>query len=242
MLWYWDIFFGNYVEEVIYGNIRMTIFSLGNACDLETFANNTKLDNLENFEMRTINSPVVPMPTDPPFGDTKYQWKSDSAVARDMTTRDAHSNSFKPMVGQDSMEWGTVQNYGGDYWTGNTDTYNFDNKLLNNNMQANQFQPDGMQQQQVMMPNMKQQGAYMPPARDSFVEKEDFNGRDMEKIKEAKMRKIKEMEEKQRMMEIMAQPQFPKETMMSQQKSAWIALIVIFLVVVFAIMYKGKVF
>lgn len=227
----------------------MTIFSLGNACELDFFTNNTKLDNLENFEMKTINSPVVPMPTDPPFGDTKYQWKSDSAVARDMTTRDAHSNSFKPIVGQDSMEWGNVQNYGGDYWTGNTDTYNFNNKLLNNNLEANQFQPDGMyQQQHVMMPNMKQQGAYMPPARNSFVDREDINGRNMEKIKEAKMIKIakikemEEMEKRKKMMEIVAQPQFPKEGMMRQQRTAWIVLIVIFLVVFFAIMYKGKVF
>jgi len=221
----------------------MTIFSLGNACDLETFSNNTKLDNLENFEMKTINSPVVPMPTEPPFGDTKYQWKSDSAVARDMTTRDAHSNTFKPNVGQDSMEWGNVQNYGGDYWGGNTDTYNYNNNLLKHNETANQFQPDGQNGgQQVMMPNMKQQGSYMPPARDGFVQKEDFNGRDIEKVKEMKIAKLKEMEEKRRMMEIMMEPQFPKDNMVSQQKNVWIALIVIFIVVIFALAYKGKLF
>ena len=42
----------------------MTIFSLGNACDLVQFTNNTKLDSLGD-----VDRPVVPMPADPPsFG------------------------------------------------------------------------------------------------------------------------------------------------------------------------------
>ena len=95
----------------------MTIFSLGNACDLEHFTVNTKL---ENFDMPQINAPIMPMPTDPPFGNTKYQWKSDSAVARDMTTRMSLGGTYQPEVDQYSRDFGTFQNYGNDYWGGNT--------------------------------------------------------------------------------------------------------------------------
>ena len=210
----------------------MTIFSLGNACDLEHFTNNTKLESIEDFQMKSINSPVVPMPTDPPFSDTNYQWKSESAVARDMTTRDSNSNTFRPAVGTDSQGWGTVQNYGGDYWGGNTVDYQYDNKLLNNNMQANQFQSDG----QDMMPNMRQQGAHMPPVRSHIVDKEDFNGRDKAAMAEARRRAMKP-----KVVEVVLPP-FPKERIMSEQKTAWIAVIIAFLVVICTLMYKSRMF
>jgi len=192
----------------------MTIFSLGNACDLEHFTGNTKL---ENFDMPQMNSPIMPMPTDPPFGNTKYQWKSDSAVARDMTTRMSlggpNQASYQPEVGQYSREFGSFQNYGNDYWGDNTVNYEYDNKLLNapNNMQGMQAEP-----------GMRQQNVYMPPMRTENMEK---------KPAEVMKKKI---------VEIVTLPDFPKDKMKSDQKNVWIALIILFIVVGFIVMHKSK--
>jgi hypothetical protein len=193
----------------------MTIFSLGNACDLEHFTGNTKL---ENFDMPQMNSPIMPMPTDPPFGNTKYQWKSDSAVARDMTTRmslgGSNQASYQPEVDQYSREFGSFQNYGNDYWGGgNTVNYEYDNKLLNapNNMQGMQAEP-----------GMRQQNVYMPPMRTENMEKKP-----VEVIKK-------------KIVEIVTLPDFPKDKIKSDQKNVWIALIILFIVVGFIVMHKTK--
>jgi hypothetical protein len=192
----------------------MTIFSLGSACDLEHFTNNTKL---ENFDMPQINSPIMPMPTDPPFGNTKYQWKSDSAIARDMTTRMSlggpNQASYQPEVDKYSREFGSFQSYGNDYWGGNTVNYEYDNKLLNapNNMQPTQAEP-----------GMRQQNVYMPPMRTENMDKKP-----VEIIKN-------------KIVEIVNLPDFPKDKMKSDQKNVWIALIILFIVVGFIVMHKSK--
>jgi hypothetical protein len=192
----------------------MTIFSLGSACDLEHFTVNTKL---ENFDMPQINSPIMPMPTDPPFGNTKYQWKSDSAVARDMTTRMSlggpNQASYKPEVDKYSREFGSFQSYGNDYWGGNTVNYEYDNKLLNapNNIQSMQAEP-----------GMRQQNVYMPPMRTENMEKKP-----VEVIKK-------------KIVEIVTLPDFPKDKMKNDQKNIWIALIILFIVVGFIVMHKTK--
>ena len=192
----------------------MTIFSLGNACDLEHFTGNTKL---ETFDMPQINSPIMPMPTDPPFGNTKYQWKSDSAVARDMTTRmslgSSNQASYQPEVEQYSRDFGTFQNYGNDYWGGNTVNYEYDNKLLNapNNMQAMHAEP-----------GMRQQNVYMPPMRTENMEKKP-----VEVVKK-------------KIVEIVTLPDFPKDKIQNDQKNVWIALIILFIVVGFIALHKTK--
>ena len=192
----------------------MTIFSLGSACDLEHFTNNTKL---ENFDMPQINAPIMPMPTDPPFGNTKYQWKSDSAIARDMTTRMSlggpNQASYQPEVDKYSREFGSFQSYGNDYWGGNTVNYEYDNKLLNapNNMQPTQAEP-----------GMRQQNVYMPPMRTENMEKKPI-----EVIKK-------------KIVEIVNLPDFPKDKMKSDQKNVWIALIILFIVVGFIVMHRSK--
>ena len=189
----------------------MTIFSLGSACDLEHFTMNTKL---ENFDMPQINSPIVPMPTDPPFGNTKYQWKSDSAVARDMTTRmSLGGSSYQPEVEQYSRDFGSFQNAGNDYWGNNTVNYEYDNKLLNapNNMQGMQAEP-----------GMRQQNVYMPPMRTENMEKKP-----VELIRK-------------KIVEIVTLPDFPKDKMKSDQKNVWIALTILFFVVGFIALHKTK--
>ena len=192
----------------------MTIFSLGSACDLEHFTMNTKL---ENFDMPQMNSPIMPMPTDPPFGNTKYQWKSDSAVTRDMTTRMSlggdNQASYQPEVDQYSREFGSFQSSGNDYWGNNTVNYEYDNKLLNapNNMQGMQAEP-----------GMRQQNVYMPPMRTENMEKKPV---------EVMKKKI---------VEIVTLPYFPKDKMKSDQKNVWIALIILFIVVGFIALHKTK--
>jgi hypothetical protein len=164
-----------------------------------------------------MNSPIMPMPTDPPFGNTKYQWKSDSAVARDMTTRISlggpNQASYQPEVNQYSREFGSFQSYGNDYWGGNTVNYEYDNKLLNapNNMQGMQAEP-----------GMRQQNVYMPPMRTENMEKKP-----VEVIKK-------------KIVEIVTLPDFPKDKMKNDQKNIWIALIILFIVVGFIVMHKTK--
>ena len=193
----------------------MTIFSLGSACDLEHFTMNTKL---ETFDMPQMNSPIMPMPTDPPFGNTKYQWKSDSAIARDMTTRmslgGSNQASYQPEVDQYSRDFGSVQNYGNDYWGGNTVNYEYDNKLLN--------APNSMQGMQAE-PGMRQQNVYMPPMRTENMEKKP-----VELIRK-------------KIVEIVTLPDFPKDKMKSDQKNVWIALIILFFVVGFIALHKTKI-
>ena len=188
----------------------MTIFSLGSACDLEHFTMNTKL---ETFDMPQMNSPIMPMPTDPPFGNTKYQWKSDSAVTRDMTTRMSLGGSYQPEVEQYSRDFGSVQNYGNDHWGNNTVNYEYDNKLLN--------APNSMQGMQAE-PGMRQQNVYMPPMRTENMEKKP-----VEPIRK-------------KIVEIVTLPYFPKDKMKSDQKNVWIALIILFIVVGFIALHKTK--
>ena len=204
----------------------MTIFSLGSACDLEHFTNNTKL---ENFDMPQMNSPIIPMPTDPPFGNTKYQWKSDSAAARDMTIRTSLGGSnqaqYKPEVDKYSRDFGSFQSYGNDYWEDNTVNYEYDNKLLNapNNMQLKQSETEPRMQ---VEPGMRQQNVYMPPMRTENMEKKP-----VEIIKK-------------KVIEIVPAPvilpEFPKDKMKNDQRNVWIALIILFIVVGFIALYKVK--
>lgn len=204
----------------------MTIFSLGSACDLEHFTNNTKL---ENFDMPQMNSPIMPMPTDPPFGNTNYQWKSDSAAARDMTIRTSlggpNQAQYKPEVDKYSRDFGSFQSYGNDYWEDNTVNYEYDNKLLNapNNMQLKQSETGPRMQ---VEPGMRQQNVYMPPMRTENMEKKP-----VEIIKK-------------KVIEIVPAPvilpEFPKDKMKNDQRNVWIALIILFIVVGFIALYKVK--
>ena len=118
-----------------------------------------------------------------------------------------------------------MQNYGGDYWGENTVNYDYQNPMLN-------------QQNTVVAPNMRQQGAHMPPARSHIVTKEDFNGRDKE---EMVRRLVAEARKKQVVEEEVIQEE-PKENILNSQKSAWVALIVIFFIVIFAILYRSRFF
>ena len=207
----------------------MTIFSLGNACDLEHFSNNTKM-NTENFDMPNYEAPVVPMPTEPPnpsFGNTNYQWKSNSSAVQQMTNR-GNSNSFQPSIGRDSTEWGSV-NFGQDYWGENTDSYSFSNKLLTNNMDNGKFQSD---KPEMVMPNMRPQSTYMPPQRSHIVKNEDESGR-------PKRRKMKPV------VEIVEEPQYPEldiNKIENDQKNVWIMLIAVLIIILGYIMHHSNYF
>jgi len=211
----------------------MTIFSLGSACDLEHFSSNTKLEN-ESNENSNYQAPVVPMPTDPPtFGNTNYQWKSDGSAIQGMTNRNFGSNTFNPSVGKDSQDWGNV-NFGPDYWGENTDSYSFNNKLLNNNLNANKFKSDGPE---MVMPGMKPVGAFMPPARTHFVKTEDMNGRDV------KMRRPPQ--QKQPIIVLPPEPElpdYPADKIEKDTKNLWFFLIILLIIVVGSIMYKTNYF
>jgi len=205
---------------------RMTLFSLANACDLEHFSGNTKLDSQENFKMPEYNAPVVPMPTDPPFSNTNYQWPSNDAAIKSMTNNNPNGSTYQQMVGQDSQGWGTT-NFGNNYWEGNTSNYSFDNKLLNDNLVANQFGGGG-----GMGPNMRPQSAYMPTSRAHIMQGEDFNGRPKGQMpKKVQVEVVKEEE---------PEIPFPKEKMITDQKNVWIALVILLIIVVFYVMYKTK--
>ena len=200
----------------------MTIFSLGNACDLEHFSINTKM-NQENFDMPEYQAPVVPLPTDPPnkpFNNTNYKWKSNSAAAQQMTNRDMNQNTFNASVGRDSQDWGSV-NFGPDYWEENTDSYSFNNKLLN--------ETNG-----VVMPNMRPQSAFMPPSRSHIVNNEDMNGRDLRKREKKVPRVILEPP--------VIFPKFDATKIENDTKNLWFFLIVLLIVVVGSVMYKSNYF
>lgn len=202
----------------------MTIFSLGSACDLEHFSSNTKLDSQENFESPNFYSPVVPMPTDPPFNNTNYTWPSESAAVRDMTTRSTHSNTFQPTVGQDSQGYGNI-NFGPDQWGGNRDEYSFKNKLLNNSATNN-----------MVGPGMKPQGTYMPPTRSHIVSNEDMNGRDKRVKVKKEVPKVVVQEE------LVVYPEYDSDKVEKDTKNLWFFLIIILIIVIGSVLYKAKYF
>jgi len=208
----------------------MTIFSLGNACDLEHFSNTSKLggSSLDNSD---YGSPVVPMPTDPPFKNTNYQWNSDSSVAQNMTTNE--SQSFRASVSRGSQDFGSV-NFGPDYWGENTENYSFSNKLLNNNLNNNQFQADSPD---VIMPNMKPQSTYVPPARSHIVKNEDMNGRD----KKMKMLKMLQQQQ-QKMAPKIEEPEYNFDKVEKDTKNLWIFIIAILIVTIGSVLYKSNYF
>jgi len=242
----------------------MTVFSLGNACDLEHFSNNNKFGQ-ENFDMPNYHAPVVPMPTEPPnkpFENTNYNWKSDSAVAQGMTSRNMGNNSFKPSVGRDSQDWGSV-NFGPDYWGESSDHYSFDNKLLNDNLNANQFESDGPEMvmprdlggrprdsgnmpRDMVMPGMKPQNAFMPTSRGQFVQNEDMNGRDRASAKKAMMLKRMAMQQQQQQQQQAQRqiklPAYNAEKIERDQKNLWFFLIALLIVIIGSIMYKTNYF
>ena len=91
----------------------MTIFSLGSSCDLEHFSSLTHVSgNLDN-------QAIVPMSNSGgDFGNSSYNWKSDSRATIDMTTRD--SSLFNAV--SEGGNFGNV-NFGPDTWGASTDTY-----------------------------------------------------------------------------------------------------------------------
>lgn len=186
----------------------MTIFSLGSACDLEHFSSlNSSGGNLDNY-----SSPIVPMPTEPPnkeFGSSNYTWNSDTSAINSMTER--NSNSFNAV--SEGGNWGHV-NFGPDNWGSSTETYTTTNPLLNDN-------------NNLGMPNMKPQSAYMPTSRTQFVKKEDENGR-----KRRPKIIIKD--------QIVELPEYKKEQIHNEQKNIWIILIIALIIVLGAVLYKTK--
>jgi len=219
----------------------MTIFSLGNACDLEHFSSHIKMDQ-ENSEDNERRTPVVPMPTDPPFQNTNYTWKSDSAAVKSMTSRNVNDNTFNPIVGGDSQGWGSV-NFGPDYWGESSDEYSFKNKLLNNSgsnsFQQQQYQPQ--QNQDVVMPGMRPQGAFMPTSRNHIVQNEDMGGRDKEKVKQMM---IKAMQNEEPVIEepIVYYPKYNKDKVEKEQKNNWFYILALLIVIVGYVMYKTNYF
>jgi len=213
----------------------MTIFSLGSACDLEHFSNNTKLEQ-ENFDMPNYQAPVVPMPTEPPnaqFGDTNYQWKSNSSAVQSMTKREMNSNTFNPSVGGGSQNWGSI-NFGPDYWGEGNDSYNFKNKLLNNS--GGGGAPD------VVMPNMRPQSAFMPPSRGHIVQNEDMNGRDIDKKQKMKAMLQQAILQKQQQENMVKFPPFNAEKIETDTKNLWFFMIFLLVIVVGSVMYKSNYF
>lgn len=188
----------------------MTIFSLGSACDLEHFSSlNSSGNNLDNY-----SSPIVPMPTEPPnkeFGSSNYTWNSDTSAINSMTNRD--SNSFNAAVSERG-NWGNV-NFGPDNWGSSTESYSSTNPLLNDN------------NNNLGMPNMKPQSAYMPTSRTQFLKKEDDNGR----------KRIEKVIIKDKIIEL---PEYKKEKIQDEQKNIWIILIIALIIVLIAVLYKTK--
>lgn len=204
----------------------MTIFSLGSACDLEHFDGNNKISN-EGFDVN-YSAPVVPLPTDPPnqnFGNSNYNWKSNSYATQDMTTI-PNTQTFHPMVGQDSQSWGTV-GFGQDYWGPNNDHWTSDNKLLNYNTTNNMVADNNT----MVMPGMRPQGAQMPTSRVQFMKNEDMNGR----AKNMQVKKVPVVQE-----EVL--PEYPQEKIEGEQKSTWTYLIFLLLILIGTILYRSKYF
>jgi hypothetical protein len=191
----------------------MTIFSLGSSCDLEHFSSLTHVSgNLDN-------QAIVPMSNSGgDFGNSSYNWKSDSRATIDMTTRD--SSLFNAV--SEGGNFGNV-NFGPDTWGASTDTYESRNPLLNNNLGERNVQ-DG-----PILPNMRPQSAFMPTSRTQFVKNEDENGRDLSVVSRKKPKTI-----------VIPLPPYDKKRIQEDQKNMWIFIIIAFILVCGGLLYKTK--
>lgn len=191
----------------------MTIFSLGSSCDLEHFSSLTQVGgNLDN-------QAIVPMSNSGgDFGNSSYNWKSDSRATIDMTTRD--SSLFNAV--SEGGNFGNV-NFGPDTWGASTDTYESRNPLLNNNLGERNVQ-DG-----PILPNMRPQSAFMPTSRTQFVKNEDENGRDLSVVSRKKPKTI-----------VIPLPPYDKKRIQEDQKNMWIFIIIAFILVCGGMLYKTK--
>ena len=191
----------------------MTIFSLGSSCDLEHFSSLTHVSgNLDN-------QAIVPMSNSGgDFGNSTYNWKSDSRATIDMTTRD--SSLFNAV--SEGGNFGNV-NFGPDTWGASTDTYESRNPLLNNNLGERNVQ-DG-----PILPNMRPQSAFMPTSRTQFVKNEDENGRDLTVVSRKKPKTI-----------VIPLPPYDKKRIQEDQKNMWIFIIIAFILVCGGLLYKTK--
>jgi len=191
----------------------MTIFSLGSSCDLEHFSSLTQVGgNLDN-------QAIVPMSNSGgDFGNSSYNWKSDSRATIDMTTRD--SSLFNAV--SEGGNFGNV-NFGPDTWGASTDTYESRNPLLNNNLGERNVQ-DG-----PILPNMRPQSAFMPTSRTQFVKNEDENGRDLSVVSRKKPKTI-----------VIQLPPYDKKRIQEDQKNMWIFIIIAFILVCGGMLYKTK--
>jgi hypothetical protein len=191
----------------------MTIFSLGSACDLEHFSSLTQVGgNLDN-------QAIVPMSNSGgDFGNSSYNWKSDSRATIDMTTRD--SSLFNAV--SEGGNFGNV-NFGPDTWGASTDTYESRNPLLNNNLGERNVQSD------TILPNMRPQSAFMPTSRTQFVKNEDENGRDLSVVSRKKPKTI-----------VIPLPPYDKKRIQEDQKNMWIFIIIAFILVCGGLLYKTK--
>lgn len=191
----------------------MTIFSLGSACDLEHFSSLTQVGGNSDYQ------PIVPMSNSGgEFGNSTYNWKSDSTATIDMTTRD--SSLFNGVSEGGSA--GHV-NFGPDVWGSSTDTYVSNNSLLNNNLGERNVQEGNI------MPNMRPQSAYMPTSRTQFVKNEDENGRDLTVVSRKKPKTI-----------VIPLPPYDKKRIQEDQKNMWIFIIIAFILVCGGLLYKTK--
>ena len=191
----------------------MTIFSLGSACDLEHFSSLTQVGGNSDYQG------IVPMSNSGgEFGNSSYNWKSDSTATIDMTTRD--SSLFNGV--SEGGNSGHV-NFGPDVWGSSTDTYVSNNPLLNNNLGERNVQEGNI------MPNMRPQSAYMPTSRTQFVKNEDENGRDLTVVSRKKPKTI-----------VVPLPPFDKKRIQEDQKNMWIFIIIAFILVCGGLLYKTK--
>jgi len=191
----------------------MTIFSLGSSCDLEHFSSLTHVSG--NLDNQTI----VPMSNSGgDFGNSTYNWKSDSRATIDMTTRD--SSLFNAV--SEGGNFGNV-NFGPDTWGASTDTYESKNPLLNNNLGERNVQ-DG-----PILPNMRPQSAFMPTSRTQFIKNEDENGRDLSVVSRKKPKTI-----------VIPLPPYDKKRIQEDQKNMWIFIIIAFILVCGGLLYKTK--
>ena len=191
----------------------MTIFSLGSACNLEHFSSLTQVgSNLDN-------QAIVPMSNSGgEFGNSSYNWKSDSRATIDMTTRDS---SLFNSVSQDG-NFGNV-NFGPDTWGASTDTYESRNPLLNNNLGERNVQ------ESPILPNMRPQSAFMPTSRTQFVKNEDENGRNLSVVSKKKPKTI-----------VIQLPEYKKKQIQEDQNNMWIFIIIAFILVCGGLLYKTK--
>ena len=191
----------------------MTIFSLGSSCDLEHFSSLTQVGGNSDYQG------IVPMSNSGgEFGNSSYNWKSDSRATIDMTTRD--SSLFNAV--SEGGNFGNV-NFGPDTWGASTDTYESRNPLLNNNLGERNVQ-DG-----PILPNMRPQSAFMPTSRTQFVKNEDENGRDLSVVSRKKPKTI-----------VIPLPPYDKKRIQEDQKNMWIFIIIAFILVCGGMLYKTK--